>query len=303
MKLLVCDPTDVKAIEKMRAAGIEVDVRDDISAEELVEVIPDYHAILVRSRTKVRQPLIDVAKNLKLILRGGVGLDNIDVDYARSKGITVLNTPAASSVSVAELTIGYLFALARRIPDVTASMRAGKWEKKAFSKGTELTGKTLGLVGCGRIGQEVAKRAAGLGMNVLFYRRTKVNVPNATQVSLDELLARSDYISLHVPYTEETHHIIGAPEFAKMKDGVYIVNCGRGGTLDEAALYEAIVSGKVAGAALDVFEDEKEERGKRLFTLPQVIGSPHIGAGTVEATARVGDEVAELAIGFYRENF
>lgn len=303
MKLLICDPTDIDAIEKMRAAGIEVDVRDDISAEELMKVIPAYHAVVVRSRTKIRQPLIDVAKNLKLIVRGGVGLDNIDADYACSKGIKVVNTPAASSVSVAELTIGYLFALARKMPDATASMRAGQWEKKAFSEGTELTGKTLGLIGCGRIGQEVAKRAAALEMNVLFYRRTKTDVPHATQVSLDELLAKSDYISLHVPLTEETYHIIGAPEFAKMKDGVYIINCGRGGTLDEAALYDAIVSGKVAGAALDVFEDEKDDRGKKLFTLPQVIGSPHIGAGTVEATARVGGEVAELAIAFYRENF
>jgi D-3-phosphoglycerate dehydrogenase len=303
MKVLICDPTAPDAIEKMRAAGIEVDVQDDISAEELMEVLPEYHGMVVRSRTKVRQPLIDVAKNLKLIVRGGVGLDNIDTDYARSKGIAVMNTPAASSISVAELTVGYLFALARRVPDTTASMRAGKWEKKAFSKGTELTGKTLGLIGCGRIGQEVVKRAAALGMNVLFYRRTKVDVPNATQVSLDELLAKSDYISLHVPHSEETHHIIGAPEFAKMRGGVYIVNCGRGGTLDEAALYEAIVSGKVAGAALDVFEDEKEERGKKLFTLPQVIGSPHIGAGTKEAAARVGSEVAEKAIAFYQENF
>ena len=303
MKLLICDPVAPDAIEKMRAAGIEVDVRDDISADELMEVIPEYHGMVVRSRTKVRQPLIDVAENLKLIVRGGVGLDNIDVDYARSKGITVMNTPAASSISVAELTIGYLFALARRIPDATASMRAGKWEKKAFSKATELTGKTLGLIGCGRIGQQVAKRAAALGMTVLFYRRTKVDVPNATQVSLDELLAKSDYISLHVPHTEATHHIIGVPEFAKMKDGVYIVNCGRGGTLDEAALYDAIVGGKVAGAALDVFEDEKEDRGKKLFTLPQVIGSPHIGAGTGEAKARVGAEVAEKVISFYRENF
>lgn len=303
MKMLICDPTDIDAVEKMRTAGIEVDVRDDISPEGLIEVIPEYHGMVVRSRTKVRQPVIDVAKNLKLIVRGGVGLDNIDVDYARSKGVAVMNTPAASSVSVAELTIGYLFDLARRIPDATASMRAGQWEKKAFSKGTELTGKTLGLVGCGRIGQEVAKRAAGLGMDVLFYRRTKTDVPHATQVSLDELLAKSDYISLHVPHTEETHYIIGAPEFAKMKDGVYIVNCGRGGTLDEAALYDAIVSGKVAGAALDVFEDEKEERGKKLFTLPQVIGSPHIGAGTSEASTRVGGEVAEIVIAFYQENF
>ena len=301
MKVLICDPTDPESVERMRAAGIEVDVRDDISAEELMEVLPAYDGMVVRSRTKVRAPLIDKAKNLKVIVRGGVGLDNIDVEQARAKGITVLNTPAASSASVAELTIGYLFALARRIPDATASMRAGQWEKKAFSKGTEIAGKTLGLVGCGRIGQEVARRAAALGMNVIFTRRTPTELPYARQVSLDELVRTADYISLHVPYTPETHNIIGAPEFAKMKDGVYIINCGRGGTLDEEALYDAIVSGKVAGAALDVFADEKEDRGKKLFTLPQVIGSPHIGAGTVEATERVGAEVAELLINFCQE--
>lgn len=301
MKVLICDPTDPESVERMRAAGIEVDVRDDISAEELMDVLPAYDGMVVRSRTKVQAPLIDKAKNLKVIVRGGVGLDNIDVEQARAKGITVLNTPAASSASVAELTIGYLFALARRIPDATASMRAGQWEKKAFSKGTEIAGKTLGLVGCGRIGQEVARRAAALGMNVIFTRRTPTELPYARQVPLDELVRTADYISLHVPHTPETHNIIGAPEFAKMKDGVYIINCGRGGTLDEEALYDAIVSGKVAGAALDVFADEKEDRGKKLFTLPQVIGSPHIGAGTVEATERVGAEVAELLINFCQE--
>jgi len=282
----------------MREAGIEVDVRDDITPEELEAVIADYDAMVVRSRTKVREPLIDKATNLKLVVRGGVGLDNIDVDYAQSKGIEVRNTPAASSNSVAELTIGYLLALARPIPQTTASMKAAKWEKKAFSKGTELAAKTLGLVGCGRIGSLVAQKAAALGMEVLFYRRTPIEVPGATQVSLDELLARSDYVSLHVPHTPETHYVIGAEAFEKMKDGVYIVNCGRGGTLDEAALYDAIVGGKVAGAALDVFEDEKEERGRRLMELPQVIGSPHVGAGTAEARARVGEEVARIAIEF-----
>lgn len=296
MKLLVCDPTAPTAIQAMREAGIEVDVRDDITPEELESVIADYDGLVVRGRTKVREPLIDKAANLKLVIRGGVGLDNIDVDYAQSKGIEVRNTPAASSNSVAELTIGYLFALARQIPPVTASMKTGKWEKKAFSKGTELAGKTLGLVGYGRIGSLVAQKAAALGMNVIFYRRTLTDSPYATQVSLAELFARADFISLHVPHTPETHYIIGAEAFAKMKDGVRIVNCGRGGTLDEAALYEAIVGGKVAGAALDVFEDEQEERGKRLMTLPQAIGSPHIGAGTAEAKARVGEQVAQIAI-------
>ncbi len=301
MKVLVCDPIDEKAVATMRGAGVEVDVRDDISPEELEAVIAGYDAMVVRSRTKVTAAVLDKAANLKLIIRGGVGVDNIDVAYAQSKGVEVQNTPAASSNSVAELTIGYLFALARQIPQATASMKAGQWEKKAFSKGIELAGKTLGLVGCGRIGSLVAQKAAALGMTVLFYRRTPTEVPGATQVSLDELLARSDFISLHVPHTPETHHLIGAEAFAKMKNGVYIVNCGRGGTLDEAALYDAIVSGKVAGAALDVFEDEKEDRGRRLMELPQVIGSPHIGAGTKEASARVGGEVAEIVMDFARK--
>ncbi len=300
MKVLICDPTAPEAIEKMRAAGIEVDVRDDISAEELPQVLPAYHGMVVRSRTKVRQPLIDGASNLKVIVRGGVGLDNIDVDYARSKGIAVLNTPAASSASVAELTIGYLFALARRIPQMTASMKAGLWEKKKF-KGVELAGKRLGLIGCGRIGQETAKRAAALGMDVVFYRRSQIELDYATQVDLDELVQSSDYISLHVPHTDETHHILGAAEFAQMKDGIRIVNCGRGGTLDEDALYDAIVSGKVAGAALDVYEEEPS-MGHKLFELDPVIGSPHVGAATFEAQARVGDEVAQKMIDFYKDN-
>jgi len=300
MRLLVCDPTDPQSVATMREAGIEVDVRDTITPEELEAAIAGYDAMVVRSRTKVTAPLIDQGTNLKLIIRGGVGLDNIDSKYAKAKGIEVRNTPLASANSVAELTIGYLFALVRQIPQATATMKAGQWEKKAFSKGAELAGKTLGLIGCGNIGHLVAQKAAALGMTVLFCRRTPTVVPGAAQVSLDELVARSDFISLHVPHSSETHHIIGAGQFARAKKGVYVVNCGRGGTLDEAALHEAIVSGQVAGAALDVFEDEKEERGRRLMQLPQVIGSPHVGAGTAEATERVGAEVAQIAIEFRR---
>ena len=282
----------------MRSAGIEVDVRDDITLEDLEAAVADYDAMVVRGRTKARAPLIDKAASLKLIVRGGVGLDNIDVAYAQSRGIEVRNTAAASSNSVAELTIGYLLALARPIAQATASMKAGGWEKKALSKGSELAGKTLGLVGCGRIGGLVARKASALGMTVLFYRRTPTEVRGAVQVPLDELFACSDYVSLHVPHTAETHNIVGADAFAKMKDGVCVVNCGRGGTLDEAALYDAIVEGRVASAALDVFEDEKEERGQRLLALRQVIGSPHIGAGTAEASVRVGEEVARIAVEF-----
>jgi len=295
MKLIVCDPVDPEAVAAMREGGVDVDVNDDVTLDQLKEIIPEYEAMVVRSRTKVREPLIDKATNLKAIIRAGVGLDSIDVDYAEEHGIEVRNTPAASSNAVAELTIGYLFALARPIVQATVSMKEGKWEKKKL-KGTELAGKTLGLVGFGRIGGLVGEKADYLGMKVLFYRRTDIDCPYATQVPFDELLERSDYISLHVPHTPATHYIIGAEEFAKMKEGVKIINCGRGGTLDEDALVEAIKSGKVAGAALDVYEDEAEERGQKLMALPEVIGSPHIGAGTAEAKERVGDETARIAI-------
>lgn len=300
MKVLICDPTAPDAIAQMRKAGIEVEVKDDISPEELEATVPGYHGLVVRSRTKVRKNVIDAAKDLKVIVRGGVGLDNIDAAYAREKGITVLNTPAASSDSVAELTIGYLLALARQIPQATASLKAGKWEKKGF-RGKEIQGKTLGLIGFGRIGQAVGKRAQALGMKVLFHRRTPTTVDYATQVSLEELVRSSDYISLHAPHSPETHHILGPQEFALMKDGVYIVNCGRGGTIDEEALYEALKSGKVAGAALDVFESEPPVDPK-LLQLDNIIGSPHVGASTVEAQARVGGEVAALMIDFYKKN-
>jgi len=300
MKLLVCDKLDNEAVEKMRAAGIEVAVKTGLSSDQLIAIVSEYNALVVRSATKVRALVIDAATNLRLIIRGGVGLDNIDVDYAKSKGVEVLNTPGASAVSVAELVIGYLFALARRIPQMTMSMKAGKWEKKAF-EGEEIAGKTLGLVGCGRIGWEVAKRATALGMQVIFYRRTLIEVPGARQVSLGELLRTSDYISMHVPLTPETQHMLGREQFASMKDGVRIIQCGRGNTIDEEALYEAIVSGKVAGAALDVFADEDyPDSFKKLVLLDQVIASPHVGASTIEGQARVGGEVAELAIDFYQ---
>ena len=298
MNLLVCDPTAPSAIAAMREAGIEVDVRDSITPEQLDASVAGYDAVVVRSRTKVPRELLDKAARLKLIIRGGVGLDNIDVPYAESLDVQVQNTPGASSNSVAELVVGFLFALARSIPQATTSLKGGSWEKRALSRGAELRCKTLGVVGCGRIGTLVAEKASALGMRVIYHRRSRTTVCGATQVPLDELLARSDFITLHLPLTDETYHMIGEPEFAKMKLGAYVVNCGRGGTLDENALHDALASGKLAGAALDVFEDEKQERGARLMALPMVIGSPHVGAGTLEAKERVGDEVALIAIAF-----
>lgn len=304
MKLLICDKTDASAIATMRAAGIEVDERLGLTPEELLPAISGYDAMVVRSATKVTPAVMDADDDLKLVIRGGVGLDNIDLEHAASRGIVVRNTPEASSDSVAELTIGYMLSLARHIVQASDSMRAGEWRKKQI-KGTEIQGKTLGLIGFGNIGQAVGRRAYALGMHVLYYRRTPTLVDYAEQVPLDKLLRESDYISLHVPLCEGTANLIDSSALAKMKDGVYIVNCGRGGTLDEDALYDALVSNKVAGAALDVYADEKVAKGNpKLFDLvdadgfPLVIGSPHIGASTSEAQARVGDQVAQIAVEF-----
>jgi D-3-phosphoglycerate dehydrogenase len=300
MKVLICDPISKTAIQRMRDKGIQVDVEDTITPERLLEVVGGYEAVVVRSRTKIRKNVLEQAASLKVIVRGGVGVDNIDVEAAEAKGVKVLNTPAASTDSVAELAIAYMFALARPIVQATESLRAGKWEKAKFH-GSEVQGKTLGIIGMGRIGCGVATRAAALGMIVLGYDSRSVGAaPYMMMVELDELLARADYITLHLPLTDESQHMICADTITKMKDGVKLIDCARGGVIDENDLYDALVAGKVSGAALDVFEVEPLTDNK-LFSLPQVIGSPHMGASTSEATARIGDEVAELLIKCDRE--
>ncbi len=299
MKVLVCDKTEKECIEEMRAAGLTVDTNFEITPEDLMTTLPAYDVAVVRSRTKIRQPLIDVCPNLKLIVRGGVGLDTIDVEYARGKGITVKNTPLASSDSVAELAIGYMFMMARSLYKATETMKAEKWEKKAFN-GDEIGGKTLGLVGVGNIGKATARRAAALGMTVVAYDPFVKELAEAKLVSLDELLAQADYISLHLPKTKESANMIGAEQFAKMKDGVRIINCARGGIINEDALYNALTSGKVAAAALDVFVEEPPSDWK-LLKLDNVIGSPHIGAATKEGQGRVGAEVAQIVIDFAKK--
>jgi D-3-phosphoglycerate dehydrogenase len=306
---MICDPVAPETIQALQDAGIEVDNRSDITADELLQEIAAYDGMVVRSRTKVGPDVLDAATNLKIIVRGGVGLDNIDLPYAKTKGVLVRNTPKASSNSVAELALGYMLALARRIPQATMSMTAGEWKKKQL-KGSEIGGKTLGLIGFGNIGGLLGKKASALGMRVIFYDViTPPDPGDAEQVSLDEVLAQSDFISLHVPKLPATTNMLNAETFAKMKDGVYLVNCARGGIVDEDALYDALASGKVAGAALDVFLDEKVDPGNpKLFELKdengfnRVIGSPHIGAGTVEGQVRVGTEVADILIDFYNEN-
>ena len=296
MKILVCDKTETEAIEKMRAAGLTVDAKFEITPEELPKVLPNYDGCVVRSRTKVRQPLIDLCPNLKVIIRGGVGLDTIDADYARSKGITVMNTPKASSASVAELAIGFMINLARNLCTANTTMKAEKWEKKAF-EGSEIGGKTLGLIWIGNIGREVARRALALEMKVIACDPNVSEVDGVRMVALDALLLEADYISLHLPKTKESADLIGKAQFEKMKTGVRIINCARGGIINEAALYEALTNGKVAGAALDVFGEEPPTDWK-LAKLDNVICSPHIGAATLEAQKRVGAEVAEKMIEF-----
>jgi D-3-phosphoglycerate dehydrogenase len=299
MKILICDKTEQEYIEQMRDAGLTVDVQDDITPEELLNVLPAYDGMVVRSRTKVRQPLIDVCPNLKVIVRGGAGLDTIDHEYARSRGITVMNTPLANGLSVAELALGYMFMLARSLYKATATMKAENWDKKSFT-GDEIGGKTLGIIGYGNIGHEVAIRAAALGMNVIAYDPFVTSHNGAKMVTLDELLAEADYITLHLPKTKESANMLGAEQFARMKDGVRVINCARGGIVNEEALYEALTSGKVSGAALDVFAEEPPTDWK-LLKLDNVIASPHIGAGTREAQARVGAEVAAKLIDFARK--
>jgi D-3-phosphoglycerate dehydrogenase len=300
MKIIICDKMEKEYIEQMRSAGLTVDVRDDISPEELLTVLPNYDGMVVRSRTKVKKNLIDACPNLKVIVRGGVGLDTIDYEYAESKNIKVMNTPLASSASVAELAIGYMLMLARSLYKASAAMKTETWDKKSF-EGDEIGGKILGLIGIGNIGKEVAKRANALGMTVIAYDPYVKEVDGIKLLGLDELLTQADYISLHLPKTNESANMISAAQFAKMKNGVRIINCARGGIIDENALYDALVDGKVAGAAVDVFNEEPPTDWK-LAKLENVIASPHIGAATKEAQARVGAEVAEKIIAFAKNS-
>lgn len=303
MKILVSDKLDEQSISKMKNAGLDVTVKTGMTPEELKSLIKDFEVIVIRSATKVRKEIIDAAPKLKLIVRAGVGLDNVDVEHARQRDIIVRNTPGATSVSVAEHTIGLMLTLARHLPQACQSLKDGVWEKKKFG-GTELFEKTLGLIGFGRIGQEVASRAIAFGMTVIAYDPILdpkvIEEHGAKPVDLEKLFTKSDYISLHVPLTKDTKHIINSKSLAKMKKGVRIVNCARGGTIDETALATAIKEGQVAGAALDVFEKEPPEKDNPLIALEQFVGAPHLGASTAEGQARAGDEVADIVIEFAR---
>lgn len=297
MKILVSDGIDAIGEKILKDAGYEVIIQK-YTPEELLQVIGDFDAIIVRSATKVTKEVIDAGKNLKVIARGGVGLDNIDVNYAKEKGITILNTPGASSISVAELAIAHMFSLIRFINISNIEMRQGKWPKKEYSKGRELTGKTLGIIGLGNIGKEVAKRALGLMMNVIAYdpyvTSTELKVKLVTK---DELLANADIITLHIPYVKSEGPAITKAEFDKMKDGVILINCARGGVVSEKDLLDALNSGKVAFAGIDVFENEPPTEAQRdLINHPRVSVTPHTGASTVEAQIRVSEEIAQKVV-------
>ncbi|MEA2086516.1 MAG: D-2-hydroxyacid dehydrogenase [Candidatus Caldatribacteriota bacterium] len=296
IKILVTDGMDKGAIQTLKDMGHEV-TEQFFEPEELKEQIKGFDVIIVRSATKVRKDIIDSAVetgNLKLIIRGGVGVDNIDVDYAESKGIKVRNTPKASSSAVAELALGHMLSLARFIGIANVTMREGKWNKKQY-KGIELSGKTLGLIGFGRIGRELAKRTKALEMKVIYndILGPAKDCPEYSFVSLDELLADSDFISLHVPGNKDKSPVIGKPEFSKMKDGVYLINCARGNVVDEQALLEALNSGKIAGAGIDVFPQEPPQN-LELINHEKVSVTPHIGASTKEAQKRIGAEIVSI---------
>ncbi len=294
MKVLVSDGLEAEAVAKLKAKH-QVDVSEP-SPQQLLEIIGGYEAIIVRSRTKVTADVIGKAAKLKVIARAGVGVDNIDVAAATKRRIPVVNAPAASTISVAELALGHMLSLARYIPQGTASLKSGKWEKKSF-EGTELFGKTLGLVGSGRIGAEVVKRAKAFGMRAIAYDPylpPKAAEERGIQLlpTLEAVLLEADFVSIHAALTNETRHMIGAPQFAAMKKSAYLVNCARGEIVDEAALGAALKSGTIAGAALDVFEKEPPT-GSPVLAADHTSFTPHLGASTKEAQVRVGETVAE----------
>ena len=294
-KVLISDQMDPKAAEIFRANGIEVDEKPGLSKEELKAVIGDYDGLAIRSATKVTKDLLEAAANLKVVGRAGIGVDNVDIPAASAKGVVVMNTPFGNSITTAEHAIALMFALARELPAADVSTQGGRWEKNRFM-GVELTGKTLGLIGAGNIGSIVAERALGLRMRVVAYdpfltleRALDLGVE---KVALDDLLARADFITLHTPLTDQTRNILSRENLAKTKKGVRIVNCARGGLIDEAALKEALESGQVAGAALDVFVEEPAQANP-LFGTPGFIATPHLGASTTDAQVNVAIQVAE----------
>jgi len=298
-KVLVSDPLSNKGLELLgKAKNLKYDIKPGLPPAELKKIIPAYDAIIVRSETKLTSEIIEAADRLKVIGRAGIGLDNVDLPAATKKGIVVMNTPQENAIAAAEHTIAMMLSISRRIPQATASMKADKWEKKKFM-GVELYNKTLGIIGIGVIGTIVADRARALQMKVIsfdpYISKEAAEKKGVDLVSLDELLERSDFISIHTPLTDETKNLIDRNAFKKMKDGVILINCARGGLINEKDLYDAVKDGKVAGVALDVFEKEPAV-GNPLLSLEEVIGTPHLGASTGEAQENVAIAIAQQVV-------
>ncbi len=294
-KVLISDKMSPKAAEIFRARGVEVDEKPGLTKDELIAIIGDYDGLAIRSATKVTKEVLAAATKLKVVGRAGIGVDNVDVPAASARGVVVMNTPFGNSITTAEHAIALMFALARQLPEADASTQAGKWEKNRFMGG-EVTGKTLGLIGAGTIGSIVADRALGLKMRVIAYdpflTPERAQDLGIEKVGLDDLLARADFITLHTPLTDSTRNILSRENLLKTKKGVRIINCARGGLIDEAALKELLDSGHIGGAALDVFVEEPAESSP-LFGTPNFISTPHLGASTAEAQVNVAIQVAE----------
>lgn len=300
-RVLISDPLSPRGLEILeRAKNLKYDFKPGLSLEELKEIIPEYDAIIIRSETKLKGDLIEAADRLKVIGRAGIGLDNVDLLAATKKGVVVMNTPQENAIAAAEHTIAMMLSISRKIPQATASMKAGKWEKRKFM-GVELYNKTLGIIGVGVIGTIVVDRARALKMKVIGYdpylSKEIAEKKGVELVSLDEVLGRSDYISVHTPLTDETRNLIDKNAFMKMKDGVILINCARGGIVNEKDLYDAIKRGKVAGAALDVFEKEPAI-GNPLLELEEVISTPHLGAATEEAQENVAIAISQQVVDY-----
>jgi D-3-phosphoglycerate dehydrogenase len=294
-KVLISDKLSPAAVDIFRSRGVDVDIKSGLTPADLRAIIGEYDGLAIRSATKVTKELLEVATNLKVIGRAGIGVDNVDVKSATARGVVVMNTPYGNAITTAEHAVAMMFALARQIPEATVSTKAGKWEKNRFM-GVELTAKTLGIIGCGNIGSIVAERGVGLKMKVIAYdpylSEARALQLGVEKVTLDELFSRADFITLHTPLTDATRNILSREVIGKLKKGVRIINCARGGLIDEAALAEAITSGHVAGAALDVFDTEPAKESP-LFGLENVVCTPHLGAATAEAQENVALQVAE----------
>jgi D-3-phosphoglycerate dehydrogenase len=302
-KILITDSVDKKCVDVLTSAGFEVNYKPGMKPDQIVKVIGLYHGLVVRSDTKVTADLIQDMDQMEVIGRAGSGVDNIDTEAATRKGIIVLNTPGGNTISTAEHTMSLMLSMCRNIPQADSSIKSGKWERKKF-QGTEVFGKTLGVIGLGKIGREVALRAQGFGMSIVgfdpVFSEIAAEKMNIELVTLNNLFERSDIITVHVPYNEDTHHLISEETLSLCKDGVKIINCARGGIIDEVAILKALESGKVSAAAFDVYEQEPPDFSGGLIQHPKVVTTPHLGASTEEAQEKVAVQIAEEIVDLFK---